>query len=185
MVRLPWILIAVLLAVPSFGGHADERKSEGGSNEINVPAERPFDAVNIFGDLGKIFRLPNTEENKVWWERLVRGEVGKDRFLILCALKDGNWKFLSDIRDFLDVQMPGVYSMLRLNKMLVLMGGRPAIKHTSRDPKSSWGKTGEGWLEKNRVAEYRGLHSKWRIEPSVYPLLHFLLMGCPVDDSCQ
>ncbi len=185
MDKLRWVVITILLAVPNLGVAASEGKPAGKNGEINVPAERPFDAVNIFGDLGTIFRPPNTEENKVWWERLLRGEVGRDRFLILCALKNGNWNTLGDIRNFLDVHMSGIYSANRLNNMLTLMDGRPAIKHTSRDPKSNWGKTGEGWLEKNREAEYRGVNSKWRIEPSVFPLLYFLLMGCPVEDRCE
>ena len=65
MDKLRWILVAILLAVPSLGGAASEGKPAGENGEINVPAERPFDAVNIFGDLGTIFRPPNTEENKV------------------------------------------------------------------------------------------------------------------------
>ena len=185
MHKLLWLFVATLLALPSFGGEAKKPKSEGDGGHINVPGERPFDEVNIFGDLGTIFRLPNTEENKIWWERIIRGEVGKDRFLILCALKDGNWKSLGDIRTYLDFKFPGAYSVVKLRDMLVLMAGRLRVKYTLRDPKSQQGKVGEGWLEKNRQAEWSGIESEWRIEPSVYPLLYFLLMSCPEDDRCE
>ena len=92
---------------------------------------------------------------------------------------------MGDIRNYLDYKLPGVYSLAKLRKMLVIMAGKPRIKHTPRDPKSKRGKTGEGWLEKKRDAEYGGVNSKWRIEPSVYPLLYFLLMGCPEDNRCE
>ena len=185
MHKLLWLLIAMLLALPAADGEAKKPKFEGDGGNINVPGERPFDAVNIFGDLGKIFRLPNTDENKIWWERMVRGEVGKDRFLILCALKDGNWKNLGDIRNYLEFKFQGTYAWRNLRKMLVLMAGRPGHKYTPRDPKSQLGKVGEGWLEKNPRAAVGGIDSEWRIEPSVYPLLYFLLMSCPENDRCE
>ncbi len=96
---LPWVFFAQLLVLPWIEGKAAEQKLDDDGGRIAIPGERPFDAVNIFGDFGKSVRLQNTDENKIWWERLIRGEVGKDRFLILCALKDGNWKSEGDIRD--------------------------------------------------------------------------------------
>ena len=158
---------------------AKSRESEGDSGGESIPAERPFDAVNIFGDLGRSVRLPGTEENKVWWERMVRGEVGKDRFLILCALKNGNWKRLGDIRDFIEFQIHETYRSTWVQEMLVLMSGKWIVTHPKFRPKDE--NYGEGWLEKSREAMSWGIDSEWRIEPSVLPLLYFLLMGCPED----
>ena len=172
----------MLLALPAADGEAKKPKFEGDGGNINVPGERPFDAVNIFGDLRKIFTLPNTLENKVWWERMVRGEVGKDRFLILCALKDGNWKSLRDIRDFIEFKMRDNYPVDDLQAMLLLMADRQRVWKRNVTWKLS---AGEGWLERNRQANFSGIESEWRIEPSVYPLLYFLLMSCPGDDRCE
>ena len=180
--RRGFILILVL-AVISHGAMAADGKSVDDADAIFVPAERPFDAVNIFGDLGRSTRLSNTLENKVWWERTIRGEVGKDRFLILCALKDGNWKRLGDIRDYIEFQLRETYSAVMVQEMLVLMAGRLIVTHPHHA--SSKLKYGEGWLEKNRKAMSWGIDSEWRIEPSVYPLLYFLLMGCPEDNRCE
>lgn len=160
--------------------------ANGKSNDdgiVFVPAERPFDAVNLFEDLGRSIRPSNTLENKVWWERMIRGEVGKDRFLILCALKDGSWTRLGDIRDYIEFQIRKTYSALKLQDMLVLMMGRlnmPSPKLAAINPEF-----GEGWLERNRKALSTGIDSQWRIDPSVYPLLYFLLMGCPKENRCE
>ncbi len=185
MPKLFWLFVATLVALPSFYGEARKRKVESGEGKVDVGAERPFDAVNIFGDFGGNVTLPNTEENKLWWERMVRGEVGKDRFLILCALKDGNWKSLGDIRTYLEFKIQENYSSRMLHMMLPLMAGRHRIMPTLKDPKSHQIEVGEGWLEKNPHAEWSGIESEWRIEPSVYPLLYFLLMSCPADDRCE
>ena len=184
MHRLPGIFAAALVALAGFDSEANERNTENDDGKVNVGAQRPFDAVNIFGDFGRNSSLPNSEENKIWWERMARGEVGKDRFLILCALKEGNWKSLADIRTYLDYKSPGAFSAKRLHRMLVLMAGR-APKHTPRVPNSPQGEVGEGWLEKNPHADTSGISSEWKIEPSVYPLLYFLLMSCPADDKCE
>ena len=185
MNRLPWLLAVNILALASVDGEAVERMSEGADKEINVPGERPFDAVNIFGDLRKFERLPDTGKNKLWWERMVRVEVGKDRFLILCALKDGNWKSLIDIRTYLEFQLEQGYPAKNLYRMLVLMAGKPYQKITRRNPKSPRWATGEGWLEKSPVGEMVGVNTKWRIAPSVLPLLYFLLMSCPEEERCN
>ena len=185
MHKLLWLFFAALLALPAPDGEAKKPKSEGDGGNINVPGERPFDAVNIFGDFGRNVRLPNTLENKIWWGRMVRGEVGKDRFLILCALKDGNWKNLGDIRTYIEFKIQGNYSAIILGDMLGLMASRPKISYTPRGRKSQQGKIGEGWLEKNPHAEMSGISTEWRIEPSVYPLLYFLLMSCPGNDRCE
>ena len=183
--KLLGLFVAALVALLSFDGEAKKRTSDRGEGKVNVGAERPFDAVNIFGDFGRNSRLPNTEENKIWWERMVRGEVGKDRFLILCALKDGNWKRLDNIRTYLEYKSQESFSFKKLYKLFVLMAGRPTIAYTPRDPKNQRGKVGEGWLEKNRHAGSSGIDTEWRIAPSVYPLLYFLLMSCPEDERCE
>ncbi len=184
MHKLRWLFVAILLALPGFDGEAKNRKVGSDDGNVNVGAERPFDAVNIFSDFGRDIGLPNTEENKIWWERMVRGEVGKDRFLILCALKDGNWKSLGDIRTYIEFKIQGTYPVKNVKKMLVLMSVRP-IKYTPRGWNSLQGEVGEGWVEKNPHADVSGLGSEWRIEPSVHPLLYFLLMSCPGDDRCE
>ena len=181
--KVLWVLVVTFLAFPSVSGDAGKRKFENADNGPNVPGERPFDAVNIFGDLRNLERLPDTEENKLWWERMVRGEVGRDRFLILCALKSGNWRKLGEIRDYVEFQIRESYSLVKFHKMLVLMSGRPNFPYANRTTKKL--KTGEGWLEKNREADFGGLDSQWRIAPSVLPLLYFLLMGCPEDARCN
>lgn len=177
------ILIAVLLVFPSFESVAGKRKFEGGRTVFNITAERPFDAVNIFGDLGKSLGLQSTDETRLWWERMVRGEVGKERFLILCALKDGNWKKLEEIRNYLEFETRTTFKFRSLQKLLVKMAVIPEHWHPSRNQKIPM--SGEGWLEKNPDAESWGMSSKWRIEPSVLPLLYFLLMGCPEENRCE
>ena len=183
MPRLLGVLVAILLVFRSPDSVAGKRKIESGDGKVDVGGERPFDAVNIFGDLGRSVRLPDTDENKLWWERMARGEVGRDRFLILCALKDGNWTKLRDIRNFVEFQTRELYSAPKLHKMLVLMAGRPNVWYKPRNPENL--KVGEGWLEKNREADFTGIDSEWRIAPSVLPLLFFLLMGCPEDNRCE
>ena len=184
MHRLLFVNIAILFVLFCAVGEAKKPKPEGESPRIFVPGEHPFDEVNIFGEFGRSVRLPNTDDNKIWWERLVRGEVGRDRFLVLCALKDGNWKTLGDIRDYVEFQIRETYGAGKMREMLVLMAGRP-FPHTSHFSGSSLGGVGEGWLEKNREAGSGGISSEWRIEPSVYPLLYFLLMSCPKEDRCN
>ncbi len=185
--KLLWLFVAALVALPSIDGEAKKRKFEQRDGKLNIGAERPFDAVNMFGDFGGELRLPNTEENKfkIWWERMIRGEVGKDRFLILCALKGGNWKSMDDIRNYLEFKSQKIYPLKKLRNMLPLMAGTPRLKHASRHRPSQLDTIGEGWLEKNHQAEISGISTEWRIEPSVYPLLYFLLMSCPEDDSCK
>ena len=183
MLRLRWVLVGILLAVPNAGGTTTEPTPPSNDEEIIVPGERPFDAVNIFGDLGKSIRLLDNHENKLWWERMARGEVGRDRFFILCALRDGNWTKLGDIRDYVEFQTRESYPWKNLRNMLVLMAGRPNFWYAN-DPAKKF-KTGEGWLEKNPEADFGGLGTQWRIAPSVLPLLYFLLMGCPADDRCR
>ena len=180
--KVLWMLVGTFLVFPSVSGDTGNRKFESVDDKFNVPGERPFDAVNIFGDLGKSFRLPNKWDNAVWWERMVRGTVGKDRFLILCALKDGNWRKLGEIRDYVEFQIRESYSLVKFHKMLVLMSGRPNFRYANRTTKNL--RIGEGWLEKNREADFGGLDSQWRIAPSVIPLLYFLLMSCPEDARC-
>ena len=176
---LPWVLVVICLAAPGSG--AGQGKHGGGDEGIDVPAERPFDAVNMFGDFGRSVRLPNTDENILWWERMVRGQVGKDRFLILCALKDGDWKTMGDLRNYVEFQAGEIYGGKKLHKMLVLMAGRPSVWSVGRNPDTA--RTGEGWLEE-KPGGRTALDSLWRIEPGVYSLLYFLLMSCPEDSRC-
>ena len=178
---LPWVLVVILLAVPGTVSGSGHEKQKGGDGGIDVPAERPFDAVNLFGDFGRSLRLPNTDEKMLWWERMVRGQVGKDRFLILCALKDGDWKRMGDIGDYVEFQKGEIYAAKKLHRMLVLMAGRPSASSVGRNPDTA--RTGEGWLER-KPGGITSPDSPWRIEPSVYPLLYFLLMGCPEDNRC-
>ena len=77
MPKLLWLFVATLVALPSFDGEAKKRKVEGDEGKLDIGAERPFDAVNMFGDFGRNVRLPNTEEKKLWWERMVRGRLEK------------------------------------------------------------------------------------------------------------
>jgi hypothetical protein len=140
---------------------------------------RPFDSINLFedmGDLGRDITLKNPDENKIWFDRMLRGEVGRDRFFILCALKDGQYHEMDDVRNFMDFKMPGEYTVKTVYKKLILMAGR-----------SRYNPPGEGWLEKGSmygVGESTGIHSVWRIEPSVLPMLYFLLITCPEDERC-
>jgi hypothetical protein len=140
---------------------------------------RPFDSINLFedmGDLGRNITLKNPDENKIWFDRMLRGEVGRDRFFILCALKDGQYHEMDDVRNFMDFKMPGEYTVKTVYKKLILMAGR-----------SRYNPPGEGWLEKGSmygVGESTGIHSVWRIEPSVLPMLYFLLITCPEDERC-
>ena len=183
MHRIYWGLFVFYFAFSSVGSVAVEKKVETTDEKVFVPAERPFDAVNMFGDFSKSVRLPDTDENKLWWERMIRGNVGKDRFLILCALKDGNWKKLGDIRDSIEFQSRETYPAAKLQDMLMLMGGKQRARYNDHHFKRV--DAGEGWLERNRKAIYAGIDSEWRIEPSLLPLLYFLLMGCPESDRCQ
>ena len=178
-----WAITVFFAAFPVFETEAGQRKFGSSNAKTNVSAERPFDAVNIFGELGRSLRLQNTDETKLWWERMVRGEVGKERFLILCALKDGNWKTMADIRNYVEFQMRETYAGVKMYEMLTLMALTPKNWHPISNQKML--KVGEGWLEKNREADPRGIYSKWRIEPSVLPLLYFLLMGCPEENRCR
>ena len=175
-------ILILFLVVFSHGAFATDGKSDDDS-EIFVPAERPFDAVNIFGDFGRSIRPSNTLESKIWWERIIRGEVGKDRFLILCALKDGNWKRLGDIRDYIEFQIRTTYSATNLQDMLVLMVGRLNMENSQFA--AARPKVREGWLERNHNALSTGIESQWRIDPGVYPLLYFLLMSCPEENRCE
>ena len=180
---LPIILVVGLLnSPPCLGGNIDARESTLAKESIFVPGERPFDAVNIFGDFGRSVRSPDDHKAKLWWERMARGEVGRDRFLILCALKDGGWKKLANIRDFIEFQTHENFSADKLQAVLFLM----AVKRRVWQANSTWTmKPGEGWLERNRQANFSGIESEWRIEPSVLPLLYFLLMSCPEENRCQ
>ena len=112
---------------------------------------------------------------------MVRGQVGKDRFLILCALKDANWNTMGDIRDYVEFQTGEIYGAKKLYRMLMLMAGIPSIR--SVGPRPDTARTGEGWLER-KPGGITSPDSLWRIEPSVHPLLYFLLMGCPEDNRC-
>ena len=185
MFRLRAALFALSLLSFGTADNAAESQSADGEDGVDVRAERPFDAVNIFGTLRRLASIPDTDENKLWWERMVRGEVGKERFLILCSLKDGDWKSLIDIRTYLEFQLQQGYSAKKLYRMLVLMAGKPyqqAIRRNSVSPR--W-KAGEGWLEKNPGGEFTGVNTTWRIAPSVLPLLYFLLMSCSEENRCE
>ena len=187
MLGLPWVLIATLLVYPSFGIEAGMGRNESGDGNVdkrsNVPTQRPFDGFSIFGELENLSRSPNPDGNQIWWERMARGAVGVERFLILCALKDGSWKKLGDIRDYVEFQQNNTFPAVKLQRMLIIMAGRQYTWSTHRVTRKS--KVGEGWLEKNHQAMSWGIESEWRIAPSVLPLLYFLLMGCPEDDRCR
>ena len=103
------------------------KKTALNDEEVFVPGERPLDAVNIFGDLGRSVRLPNTDEKKVWLERLIRGEVGRDRFLILCALRHGNWRELGERHNYVEFQMGEIYGTKNMYRMLALMASNPNL----------------------------------------------------------
>ena len=179
-------VVAIFLAFSMVADAAKKKKSEINDAEIFVAGERPFDAVNIFGDFGKSVRLSNTEENKIWWERMVRGEVGRERFLILCALRDGDWKSFDEIRDYVEFQLGEIYGAGNMHKMLVLMAGIPGSFPNSLASRRIFGgiTSGEGWLEKRRGTDPARNQSVWRIEMNVFPLLYFLLMTCPEDNRC-
>lgn len=181
--QMIWVMVGILILIPSVGwsGRMETRDSHDG--KPNVPAERPFDAVNIFGDFYQSERLPDTSDKKLWWVRVVRGEVGKERFLLLCALKDGHWKKAGEIRDYVEFQTGENYRMDDMHKMLLRMGGLPGARETRHRPQA--GKTGEGWLEKNPETVSWTIDTEWRIEPSVLPLLYFLLMSCPENNRCD
>ncbi len=181
--KLLWVFIATFLALPGTDGKTKEPTADGDGEKINVSGERPFDGVNIFGDFGKSLRSGKTEEVKLWWELMIRGQVGKDRFLILCALKNGNWNTLGDVRDFVEFQLRATYHATKLRDLLGLMSVNPYPSqpnhYTTKVP------FGEGWLEKNPEADPGGISSQWRIAPSVLPLLYFLLMSCPEENRCE
>ena len=144
---------------------------------------RSTDTIDIIGDLRNVFRFSDQTLSKKWWERMMLGEVGKDRFLVLCALKDGKWKTLEDIRNFVEFQIRKTFSAEKLFKLHLTMGTAGIASHDNRTSRTL--KFGEGWLERNPNSTPIGLASKWRISPSVLPLLHFLLMGCPEENSCD
>ena len=96
-------------------------------------------------------------------------------------IPDGDWKRMGDIRDYVEFQTGEIYGSKKLYRMLMLMAGIPNIRSVGRHPDTA--RTGEGWLER-KPGEPWGVDSHWRIEPSVYPLLYFLLMGCPEDNRC-
>ena len=176
------LLATILVGLTGASVDAKEPKPEG-RERFNFGTERPLDAAKIFGDFGSSIELPEFEENLVWWERMLRGNVGKDRYLILCALSDGNWKALGDIRDYIEFQMRKTYSATKAQAMLILMSGGPNDLKSNHYPKRQ--QYGEGWLERNRKANPTGLEAEWRIEPSVLPLLYVLLMNCPQDNRCE
>ena len=183
MNKLLSVFIAMLIALPCADSDANEPKSGDGAGRFNFGADGPFDKVNIFGDFGRSLQLPESEENRLWWERMLRGEVGKDRYLVLCALSNGNWKALGDIRDYVEFQERKTNSAAKLQAMLILMSGGPNDLKLNRYPNRQ--KFAEGWLERNRKANPTGLDAEWRIEPSILPLLYLLLRDCPVDDRCE
>ncbi len=176
------LLATVLFALTGTSVDAKEPKTKG-IERFNFGAERPFDAAKIFGDFGSSIELPESEENLLWWERMLRGKVGRDRYLVLCALSDGNWKALGDIRDYVEFQMRKTFSADKAQAILILMSGGPNDLKSNHYPKRQ--QYGEGWLERNREANPSGLEAQWRIEPSVLPLLYLLLMNCPQDNRCE
>lgn len=141
------------------------------------------DTVDIIGDLRNLFRFSDQTVSKKWWERMMLGQVGKDRFLVLCALKDGNWKNLAEIRDFIEFNILENYPIKKLHQLQVKMGGIAVAPNDNRMSRTL--RFGEGWLERNPNAPSKGPDSVWRISPSVLPLLHFLLMGCPEENRCE
>ena len=162
---------------------AKELRAESDGRNINNTRDSEFDEPNDSGDVSGNLEIPNAEENKEWWQRMLRGEVGKDRFLILCALKDGNWKKLGDIRDFIEFQDHKNLRAPKLQEMLIRMAGRQLAWSSYRAGMKL--KVGEGWLEKNPAAMSWGIESEWRIPTNVLPFLNILLMGCPNDNRCE
>ena len=141
-----WVIHILLIALYCNEVSAKTQKPKGNSNNEFIPAERPLDAESIFDDFGRSPRLPDSEEKKLWWERMIRGNVGKDRFLILCALKDGNWKRLGDIRDFVEFQIGNIYlskSWRRLSNSCPRFTGSVSLAERCDDPpvKAGWKKT--------------------------------------------
>ena len=179
-----WLLATVFFALSGISVCAKEPKPEGVAR-FNFGAERPFDATKIFGDFGSSVELTESEENLLWWERMLRGKVGRDRYLVLCALSDGNWKMLGDIRDFIEFRTRKTYPAERAQFLLNLMSGGPNDLKSNPYPKRAKKIFEEGWLERNRNANPKGLDAEWRIEPSVLPLLFLLLMNCPPDNRCE
>ena len=172
-----------LLALTSASVDAKQLNAEGDGRKFNITNERHLDESNQFVDPSKYFGLTNPENNKEWWQRLLSGEVGKDRFLILCALKDGNWKRLGDIRDFIEFQDRKNLRAPKLQEMLIRMAGRQLAWSKYREGMKL--KVGEGWLEKSPDAMSWGIESEWRIPTNVLPFLQILLMGCPSDNRCE
>ena len=178
MRKICWLITACIVAFSGFASKADEQIWNRHNNSV-AEDERNTGAENPLRDIGKEIGLPYKMKKKNWWERMVQGQVGKDRFLILCALKDGNWKKLQEIRDYIEFQIRRNYTPITLRELLVLMAGKPPV-HSRRRIQDA----GEGWLEKNPRADGVGIHSEWRINQSVYPYLSILLMGCPEDNRC-
>ena len=176
-------LLAVLVVIPSLHGEAETRKFGGEDGKPKAHGEHSLSEVRIFGDLGKSFRLPGTREKKLWWDRMARGEVGRDRFLILCALKDGNYKRLGDIRDYVEFRMRETFPAVEMEDLLTLMAGSMLSWSDNRSSKKL--RSGEGWLERDPKGTPIGIDSRWRIAPSVLPLLYFLLAGCAEDNRCE
>ena len=176
-------LLAVLVVFPILDGEAETRRFNSSDGKLHVPGEHSVGAIEIFGDLGKSFRLPGNPEKKLWWERLARGEVGRDRFLILCALRDGKYKRLADIRDYVEFRIRETFPAMELEGLLIHMAGRMFSWEDNRSAKKM--RSGEGWLQRNSEATPIGIDSQWRIAPNVLPLLHFLLATCVEDDRCQ
>lgn len=130
-------------------------------------------------------RFKGLGEKKLWWERMVRGEVGKHRFYILCALKNGEWTRLDDVRNYIDFKstVPGTYSTASLMTMFEFMRAQRVPKTPYYKPKLKT--NGEGWLQKSHDTEPYGVNTKWRIHPEVLPFLYLLLLGCPDDNTCE
>jgi hypothetical protein len=157
------------------------------SNNINAKEDQSNLIFNADGII-KLFEknhLKNIEKRKIWWERMVRGEVGKHRFYILCSMKDGEWKRLDDVRNYIDFKstIPGVYTTASLMTVFELMRAQRVPKTPYYKPKLKT--EGEGWIQKSRDTEPYGVNTKWRIHPDVLPFLYLLLLSCPEDNSCE
>ena len=109
--------------------------------------ERPFDAVPSSVPGEKYLDCRATLENKVGTPR---GEVGKDRFLILCALKDGRKSLRDILSHFIEFKMRDNYPVDDLQAMLLL--GRPT--EGLEEKRHLEAECGEGWLERNRQANF-------------------------------
>ena len=176
-------LLVILVVIPSLDGEAGTRKFDGRDGNPKTHGESSLSEIRIFGDLGKSFRMPGTWQKKLWWERMAHGEVGRERFLILCALKDGEYKKLADIRDYVEFRMRETFPAGEPEDLLILMAGSMLSWADFLTEKKL--KSGERWLERSHEGTPIGLDSQWRIAPSVLPLLYFLLAGCPEDDRCK